>query len=130
MNDRAEVIEALRRVLSDEERRLLEEAVAPARPERPDLAEAFARQVLALSARRTAEEEAIAGKAAALTADALADVVAAAKTGDLRAMHKLEAFTRFKDPQLAARVATMNRATRRAFLAARRGKKPSRRGRR
>lgn len=129
MNDRVEAIEALRGVLRVEERRLLDEVIAPARPQ-VDVTKAFAEHVVALTSRHAAEEEAIAGEAAALTADALTEVVAAAKAGDHRAMHKLEAFTRFEDQQLAARVATMNRATRRAFLAARRGKKPSRRGRR
>lgn len=64
-------------------------------------------------------------KAAGDTASALKQIVADAKNGDPRAMKKLEAFDRYSDPQLAARVAMMNRSQRRAFEAARRGKNKS-----
>ncbi len=90
----------------------------------------LAEQVVSFSAKHAEGVADIVVKASGFTADALEEIITAAKAGDHRARNKLKAFGTFKDPQLAARVATMNRETRRAFMAARRGKKPSRKGRR
>ncbi len=60
-------------------------------------------------------------------ASALKEIIAKAKEGDRGSLRKLEAFQRYSDPQLASRVALMNNKQRRAFEAARRGKKKGKR---
>lgn len=123
--DYAEAEERVLAGLSDEELRLLDEAASPARPIDT---KALAAQLVAAAS--GIEEEKIVVKAAGDTAEALKLIIADAKAGDRRALNKLRAFETFEDPQLAARVALMNNKERRAFMAARRGKNRSRRGKR
>lgn len=50
------------------------------------------------------------------TAAELRKVIDAAKAGDQRAINKLSVFERVKDPDVAARLAIMNRAQRQQYL--------------
>lgn len=74
----------------------------------------------------TPNEEKIVVRAKHETAVALRAIVEGAKAGDRRAINKLHVFEIIKDPDVAARLAIMNRAQRRAYLAGLRGKKASR----
>jgi hypothetical protein len=73
----------------------------------------------------TEDDQKIVVQAANETATALREIIEKAKAGDKGALKKLEAFEKYSDPQLAARVALMNNKQRRAFEASRRGKNKS-----
>lgn len=121
--------------LTDDERMLIRGLMAERKPVPEIDHEALAKSLVNLSAQTvevksnmSKEDNEIVVQAAGDTAAALKEIIAQAKAGDRRALHKLEAFETYNDPQLAARVALMNNKQRRAFKAGRKGKNRSGRG--
>ena len=77
----------------------------------------LAAALLKASVDSAAAEDEIVVKAQHSTAVELRKVIEAAKAGDRRAINKLQVFEVVKDPNVAARLAIMNRAQRRSYFA-------------